>query len=167
MLTAVDLRFWVIIYLNRNENVARQLQQALQQACQGIGMNASQPQMIALPNERTETFVEAMRRAITPQLQLAVSIMPSQRDDRYAAIKRLCYVEMPVASQVRGRGCLEGTGRRVTSGGVGGAGSPQQGTGRRVTSAGDGAEMLVDDVPRERGDSVTASSRTVGAPGRN
>ena len=101
VLTAVDLRCWLVIYLNRNENVARQLVQALMQAAQGIGMNAVQPQMISLPNERTETFVEALRRAISPQLQLAVSVMPSQRDDRYAAIKRLCYVEMPVASQVR------------------------------------------------------------------
>ncbi|KAF0300728.1 Piwi-like protein Ago3 [Amphibalanus amphitrite] len=99
-LTAVDLRSWVVVYLNRNENVARQLVNALLQACQGVGMNAAQPQMISLQNERTETFVEALRRAIGPQLQLALAVMPSQRDDRYAAIKRLCYVEMPVASQV-------------------------------------------------------------------
>ena len=34
------------------------------------------------------------------QTQLVVTIMPTQRDDRYNAIKKLCYVEQPVASQV-------------------------------------------------------------------
>ncbi|XP_037072584.1 piwi-like protein Ago3 [Pollicipes pollicipes] len=99
-LTTVDLRCWLVVFLNRNEHAARQLVNSLMQACQGVGMNAVQPQMVSLPNERTETFVDAMRRAIRPELQIILAIMPSQREDRYAAIKKLCYVTMPVASQV-------------------------------------------------------------------
>ncbi len=34
------------------------------------------------------------------QVQIVVTIMPTSRDDRYNAVKKLCYVEMPVASQV-------------------------------------------------------------------
>ena len=129
----MDLRSWVVVYLNRNENVARQLVNALMQACQGIGMNAAQPQMISLPNERTETFVEAMRRAIGPQLQLALAVMPSQRDDRYAAIKRLCYVEMPVASQVR---AVDGERRGEMGRGRSDPGHSSGGSGRRIVVLG-------------------------------
>ena len=35
-----------------------------------------------------------------PSLQIVVVIFPSQRDDRYSFIKKLCCVENPVPSQV-------------------------------------------------------------------
>jgi len=37
---------------------------------------------------------------VNPAVQLVVIIMPTARDDRYAAVKKLCCVEKPVASQV-------------------------------------------------------------------
>ena len=56
--------------------------------------------MQALPNDRTESYLKAVRDGVDPTTQCVVTIVPQQRSDRYAAIKKLCYVERPVASQV-------------------------------------------------------------------
>ena len=56
--------------------------------------------MQALPNDRTESYLKAVREGVEPTTQCVVTIVPQQRSDRYAAIKKLCYVERPVASQV-------------------------------------------------------------------
>ena len=58
----------------------------------------------SLPNDRTETYLKCIRESVEAKTQLVVTIFPQQRSDRYAAIKKLCYVERPVASQVRRRG---------------------------------------------------------------
>merc|ERR1712240_337364 len=49
---------------------------------------------------RTETYVKMIRDSVDPTVQLVCVIMPTPRDDRYAAVKKLCCVEKPVASQV-------------------------------------------------------------------
>ena len=56
--------------------------------------------MRPLENDRTDTYLAAIRSNIVSDVQLMVTIVPQQRADRYAAIKKLCYVESPVASQV-------------------------------------------------------------------
>ena len=33
-------------------------------------------------------------------VQLVVAVVPTERDDRYNAIKQLCYIDSPVGSQV-------------------------------------------------------------------
>lgn len=41
-----------------------------------------------------------MRKVIDPSVQLVMTIFPKQNSGLYAAVKKLCYVEKPVASQV-------------------------------------------------------------------
>ena len=41
-----------------------------------------------------------MRKILDPQVQLVLMVVPAQKSDRYAAIKKLCCIESPVPSQV-------------------------------------------------------------------
>ncbi len=65
-----------------------------------MGITIASPKTLPLPNDRTETYLKAMREIIDPSVQLILSVFPQMKSDRYSAIKKLCYVEMPVASQV-------------------------------------------------------------------
>ncbi len=56
--------------------------------------------MVDLPNDRTDTYLQAIKHEITSQLQLVVAIFPTSRDDRYAAFKKFCCIERPIPSQV-------------------------------------------------------------------
>lgn len=56
--------------------------------------------MVDLHNDRTDTYLQAIKQIINDKLQLVVAVFPTSRDDRYSAFKKLCCVESPVPSQV-------------------------------------------------------------------
>ena len=63
-------------------------------------MKVRDAKVLEIPNDRTETYLQVVRREICSSLQLVVVIFPTSRDDRYAALKKLCCCENPVPSQV-------------------------------------------------------------------
>merc|ERR1711905_94614 len=65
-----------------------------------MGIKVTQPTMKELPNDRTETYVKMIQVSVDSNVQLVCVIKPTPRDDRYAAVKKLCCAEKPVASQV-------------------------------------------------------------------
>ena len=46
-------------------------------------------------NDRTETYLQAIKSLYSDSLQMVVTILTSNRKDRYDAIKKLCCLEMP------------------------------------------------------------------------
>ena len=64
------------------------------------GIPVSGPRAVKLANDRTDTYLKEMRAIIDPSVQLVVTIFPQMKSDRYAAVKKLCCLEMPIASQV-------------------------------------------------------------------
>lgn len=66
-----------------------------------MGIRVQDPQMIEVRDDRTETYLRNIRENLHPRIQMVVIIFPTSRDDRYAAVKKLCCVESPVPSQVR------------------------------------------------------------------
>lgn len=65
-----------------------------------MGIIVRDPVLCAINNERTESYLDAIKEAVNPTVQIVVIIFPTARDDRYSAVKKLCCVEMPVPSQV-------------------------------------------------------------------
>lgn len=100
LLRPVMVKTWAIIYHMKNKREADMLAKWLCQIGQKMGMEVMLPDFYPLNSERTTDFVDAIRRTVTSQTQLTVTILPSKRDDRYSAIKRLCYSERPHANQV-------------------------------------------------------------------
>jgi len=100
MLTPVDLKKWNVVYVTKNEAVAQNFVSLMVKLAPKMGMKVAQPDMKSLANDRTETYVQAIRDIVNPNVQIVVAIMPTPRDDRYSAVKKLCCVEKPVPSQV-------------------------------------------------------------------
>lgn len=51
---------------------------------------------VAIENDRTETYLNAIRSEVQRDMpQIVVAVVPSNRKDRYDAIKKLCCLEMP------------------------------------------------------------------------
>merc|ERR1719430_328526 len=99
-LSSQPLKKWVVVYVQKNTDVAKNFVQLMLKLAPKMGFQVAQPEMAELPNDRTETYVKTIRDKTDPSLQLICAIMPTPRDDRYAAVKRVCCVERPVASQV-------------------------------------------------------------------
>jgi len=58
------------------------------------------PEMIELPNDRSETFIQAIENKINSKIDLVCCILTNNRKDRYDAIKKVLCVDCPIPSQV-------------------------------------------------------------------
>lgn len=100
VLSAVDITHWAVICTTRDSRVVQNFSECLKRVGQQMGIEVNNPQVIALPNDRTDTYVKALRENIKQPLQLVVTVCPTSRDDRYSAIKKICCSDQPIASQV-------------------------------------------------------------------
>jgi aubergine-like protein len=100
VLTAVALEKWALIYPSNLERSVKSLTTTFQQQAPRLGMTVKPPKIIVLPNDKTELYLKAIRE-LPDDAQLVMAIFGgSQRADRYAALKKVCCLEKPLASQV-------------------------------------------------------------------
>lgn len=100
LVTCAHLKCWVLIFTRNNSVQAQDFLQTLVRVAGPMGINVQKPIMVELPDDQINSFLRALKENINPQLQMAVCILPSNRKDRYDAIKKLCCCEHPVPSQV-------------------------------------------------------------------
>lgn len=98
---AIDLLKWILVYVRSDEKTANIFCDTLKRNTRPMGINYTQPKMIAINDDRTETYADVLRRSITPDVQIVVVLCPTSRDDRYAVIKKICNSEAPIPSQVK------------------------------------------------------------------
>lgn len=100
VISAVDLRSWVLVFTSRDKNQAFEFNNMMKKVTPTMGIQVYEPTVVEIPNDRTESFLTAIRANLNQQTQMVVTIFPTSRDDRYSAVKKLCCIEAPVPSQV-------------------------------------------------------------------
>lgn len=100
LLEVVHIHNWLLIHVRNDSRVAQSLCEHIDRNTRAMGMNVQKPKIVALQNDRVDTYVKAIRDNVTKDTQIVVCITPTSRDDRYSSIKKICCVEMPIPSQV-------------------------------------------------------------------
>ncbi|XP_037958160.1 protein argonaute-3 [Teleopsis dalmanni] len=100
LLNPINVLDWILIYCKRDENAARTFIEQYEYCTNAMGIKVQRPKTVMLDNDRIDNLAIALRKAITRQTQIVVSIFPTNREDRYATMKKLCCTEFPVPSQV-------------------------------------------------------------------
>nr|ACV84373.1 argonaute Ast1 variant [Apis mellifera] len=100
VLRTPNLNHWCVLYCQKDTRCTQEFVGMLKNVAKVIGMNVREPQMICLRDDRIETYVQALKKNIDQTVNLMVIVFPTNRTDRYSAVKRVCCVEMPVPSQV-------------------------------------------------------------------
>jgi aubergine-like protein len=90
----------MIIHSPRDTRFANEFAGMMHKVGPQMGIHVGDAHITGLRDESTDSYLRMLRQNINPSLQLVVIIFPTARDDRYAAVKKLCCCEMPVASQV-------------------------------------------------------------------
>ncbi|XP_015435160.1 PREDICTED: piwi-like protein 1 [Dufourea novaeangliae] len=99
MLRTPHLNHWCVLYCQRDTRCTEEFVGMLKSVSKAMGMNVREPRIICLRDDRTETYIQELRRNIQQNINLMVIVFPTNRTDRYSAVKRVCCVEMPVPSQ--------------------------------------------------------------------
>lgn len=100
VLTPVNLTKWAIVFPEKNKAVVQAFCKTMQSMAQRMGITVANPKVVALPDDKTDSYIKQLRSLLGPSVQLVLMVVPQQKSDRYAAIKKLCCIESPVASQV-------------------------------------------------------------------
>ncbi|XP_065507718.1 piwi-like protein 2 [Caloenas nicobarica] len=101
-ISAISVNYWVLVYPKRLQDMARELAATMERSCGSVGMHVGRPAMLELKDDRIETYAKTIRGVLGSEdkVQLLLCIISGNRDDLYAAIKKLCSVQSPVPSQV-------------------------------------------------------------------
>lgn len=97
---AIDITDWVIVHTTRDSQLARDLSSQFVQFSKTMGCRITPARLYAVKSDRTNEYVSASQEVIKPNVQVIVYIFGSQREDLYSAVKKICCVSMPIASQV-------------------------------------------------------------------
>lgn len=96
----IDLTNWLVIYTKRDSNSAKNFIEVMQRNSAPMGIKVNAPRVEILNDDKNDLYVQLLRKVINPSLQIIVIICPTSRDDRYAAIKKVCCGELPIPTQV-------------------------------------------------------------------
>ncbi|XP_076240892.1 argonaute 3 [Calliopsis andreniformis] len=99
-LRSPKLNNWCVLYCQRDTRCTQEFVGMFKNVSKVIGLSVNEPQMICLRDDRIETYIQQLRSNIQDRMNLMVIIFPTNRTDRYSAVKRVCCVDSPVASQV-------------------------------------------------------------------
>lgn len=100
LLEIVNIHDWLLIHTKNTTMAANSFLDHLHKISRPMGIQINKPIIRVLNDDRTDTYVNALRQFIKANTQIVVLICPTSRDDRYAAIKKICCAEIPVPSQV-------------------------------------------------------------------
>ena len=100
VITPVNISNWLLIFTKRDAQKAYDFYTTMDKVCPPMGISIDEPKVIELVDDRTDSYLRAIRENMQSTLQLVVTIFPTQRDDRYSAVKKLCCIDSPVPSQV-------------------------------------------------------------------
>ncbi|KAK0087279.1 hypothetical protein PV325_001377 [Microctonus aethiopoides] len=100
LLRTPNMRHWCIVYVQRDEKIISEFIRQLNAVSKTMSMRVGEALKIPLQNDTPQQYVTEIRKVINPQLEMVVAVCPTNRNDRYSAIKKLCCVDSPVRSQV-------------------------------------------------------------------
>ncbi|XP_035744235.1 piwi-like protein Ago3 [Vespa mandarinia] len=99
-LRAPNLKNWYIFYSQRDTKYATAFIKTLLNISLNLGLQISIPHEVSLKDDRTDTYLRKLRYIINDDVEMVVIVFPTNRTDRYSAVKKFCCVEKPIPSQV-------------------------------------------------------------------
>ncbi|KAK9512245.1 hypothetical protein O3M35_000713 [Rhynocoris fuscipes] len=96
-----EFHSWAVVYLKKNHREVEGFCRTLSTASASLQFKIPPPNFVDIPDDRSGTYVQAIERIVAKSNpQLIMCIVPNNRADRYGAIKKKCYVDRAVPSQV-------------------------------------------------------------------
>lgn len=100
VLEPINMQNWILVYTKNDSKTAEGFESTLMKVCGPTGIRCTPPRRVELPNDRTDTYVNKIKECLKDKnIQIVVTLFPTLRDDRYAAIKKTLCSEIPCPSQ--------------------------------------------------------------------
>jgi len=91
---------WYMLYPERDRDKAVNFLRSMRQVAPGLGVNLAEPRQVALQGNRSGDYMYQLDKLIPTGPEMIFCVVPNDKGDQYACIKRRCCIEQPVPSQV-------------------------------------------------------------------
>ena len=91
---------WAVVHSSRDEASTKEFITSLTKVAPSLGMTMSKPKMVQLPDNRPASYIQALDRVIALNPSIVMVVVPNNKGDHYAAVKKKCCLEKPIPSQV-------------------------------------------------------------------
>ena len=72
---------------------------SMNKAAPSIGMKFGKPKIVQIADNRPATYVQALNQVIPLKPSIVMVVIPNNKGEHYAAIKKVCIMENPIPSQ--------------------------------------------------------------------
>lgn len=79
---------WAVIFDRRAKKQVEDFIGLMFKVCKSVSMEIGQPKKVILPNDRLESYTTELRNTITPNMNMVVVLLKSNRSDYYNAVKK-------------------------------------------------------------------------------
>ena len=90
LLLSIGMSDYMILFTGRDAPKAQDFIQTLQRVGPPMGFRVGEPTPVELRNDRTDAILRAISENLTEKTQMVIVVLPSNRKDRYDAIKKFC-----------------------------------------------------------------------------
>lgn len=96
----VPIHRWLCIYPEKMETDTNKFLEILGQQCQEMQCDYKPPKMISLKDDRQDSYIQAVTAVKDKAPKLILFVLPTDRADRYSALKKACLVDYGIPCQV-------------------------------------------------------------------
>jgi len=97
--SVVSCAKWAVINNSRDATVTTEFIQSLKKVSPSLGMKMGEPKVFTLPDNRPASYIQELEKVIKMNPAIIMVVIPNNKGDHYAAIKKKCVIESPVPSQ--------------------------------------------------------------------
>uniref|UniRef100_A0A182LZC8 Uncharacterized protein n=1 Tax=Anopheles culicifacies TaxID=139723 RepID=A0A182LZC8_9DIPT len=100
MFKSIPLQRWYVVCERGKESLVKDFLGCMKQAGAGMKFSIAEPRMVTVQSDNNAGYNHALAQLLNEDVQLVMCIVPNDRADRYAAIKRACCVQRSIPCQV-------------------------------------------------------------------
>jgi len=97
--SAPSCQKWAIIHNPKDEAVTKEFMTCLKKVAPPLGMTMGAPKVFALIDNRPATYIQQLDKVIDMKPAIVLVVIPNDKGDHYAAVKKKCCLEKPTPSQ--------------------------------------------------------------------
>merc|ERR1712096_161481 len=97
--SVVNCSKWAVVYAPRDAETTKEFVTSLLKVGPSLGMIIGQPKTFELTDNRPATYIQTLDRVIDMKPSIVMIVIPNNKGDHYAAVKKKCCIEKPIPSQ--------------------------------------------------------------------
>jgi len=90
---------WAVVFNPKDEAVVKEFVNSLKKVAPSLGLTMAAPKTHMLTDNRPATYIQKLDIVLNEKPQIVMVVIPNDKGDHYAAVKKKCYIEKPTPSQ--------------------------------------------------------------------